>query len=128
AVVQRLQSGFPRRDLCGGGRFERRRQGRLITSPGQGGGPLVNAFSGPSGVLIVSFNAYPPGTGPTSTGGVVRVGAVLVNSSGPADFLIGAGPGLAPEVKIFDFFSLKLVDDFFAYDQAFLGGIFVGGV
>jgi hypothetical protein len=56
----------------------------------------------------------------------LRVAAVDVNGDGKADIVVGQGPGRPPELRVFDAVTLAVVDDFFAYDQAFLGGIFTG--
>jgi hypothetical protein len=55
----------------------------------------------------------------------VLVGFAVFN--GRPAILTGPGRGEAPEVKVFDALSITLVDDFFAYDPSFLGGVFVGG-
>jgi serralysin len=98
-----------------------------------GGGPLVNVFSGPTGTLIQSFNAYPPVAFPLpifGSDGVwqsgLHVAALDVNGDGKADIITGVGPSQRPEVKVFDAVSLAVLDDFFAYDQSYLGGVFVG--
>jgi hypothetical protein len=113
-------------DINGDGRAD------IITSPGVGGGPLVNVFSGPTGALLKSFNAYPPVASPLSIFGSdgiwqsgVRVAAVDVSGDGKADIITGVGPSQRPEVKVFDAVTLALLDDFFAYDPAYLGGVFV---
>jgi hypothetical protein len=105
----------------------------VITSPGVGGGPLINVFSGPTGTLIRSFNAYPPVTSPLSIFGSdsvwqsgLHVAALDVNGDGKADIITGVGPSQRPEVKVFDGATLAVLDDFFAYDPTYLGGVFVG--
>jgi hypothetical protein len=49
-----------------------------------------------------------------------------VNGDGRADVVVGPGPGLPPGVKAFDALSLAVIDDIFAYDQAYLGGVIIG--
>ena len=106
----------------------------VLTGPGLGGGPLVNVFRGPSGALLKSFNAYPPVTGLIGIIGEsgwvsgVRVAALDVNGDGKADLITGPGPGQPPEVKVFDAVTLAVIDDFFAYDMRFSGGLYVAGV
>jgi hypothetical protein len=105
----------------------------VVTTPGLGGGPLVKVFNGPDGSLQQAFNA------PSATGAPLpifgsdligpsglRIAALDVNGDGKADLIIGPGPGQPPEVKVFDAVSLAVLDDFFAYDPAYLGGVFVG--
>ena len=50
--------------------------------------------------------------------------AVAVN--GHADLVIGAGVNGAPEVRVLDALSLQGLDNFFAFDPAWIGGVFVG--
>lgn len=104
----------------------------VIVSPGLGGGPLVQVFSGATGALLRAFNAYPP-TGTligVIDGGVwqsgARVAVLDVNGDGKAEIMTGAGPGQRSEVILFDAVTLAVVDDFFAFDPDFLGGVFVG--
>jgi hypothetical protein len=99
----------------------------ILTTPGQGGGPLVNVFRGPTNTLLVSFNAFPlvlPLSAPTSGW---RAATADANGDGREEVVVGQGPGLPSEVQTYDALSLELVDDFFAYGPSFLGGVFVGG-
>ena len=95
--------------------------------------PRLRVFTA-GGTLTEDFFAYPPGGstnlvpifgGDDAWSSGLHVGTVVVN--GRAEILTGPGPGQRPEVKIFDGLSLALLDDFFAYDRNFLGGVFVGG-
>jgi hypothetical protein len=102
----------------------------VIVTPGLGGGAEVRVFSS-TGSLLRDFYAFPPAAlvpvfGQLPPSGGFRVGAVDV-PGGYADILVGAGPGLPSEVRVLDGMSLAVVDDFFAYDPSFLGGVFVGG-
>jgi hypothetical protein len=92
----------------------------------------VRVFSD-NAVLLRDFVAYQPPVGNlvAVTGddsqwhGGVHVGFTTVN--GHAAIITGPGRGAAPEVKVFDALSITLIDDFFAYDSGFLGGVYVGG-
>jgi hypothetical protein len=107
----------------------------VIVGAGAGGAPEVKVFSGATGSVLLDFFAYPPSTNrtlvpvfgdPTTTvHGGVHVG--FVTFGGQAAILTGPGSGQPPEVKVLDAVSLKALDDFFAYDPAFLGGVFAGG-
>ncbi len=57
----------------------------------------------------------------------MRVGAADVNGDGRADLLTTAGPGTGPIARAFDGASLAVLDNFYAYDYQFQGGVFVGG-
>lgn len=69
--------------------------------------------------------------------GGVRVVLRDVNGDGRLDIITGAGPGSTPWVKVVDSAKMgqrqgqmisdsALLDSFFAYEQEFTGGIFVG--
>ena len=104
--------------------------GDIITGAGQGGGPLVRAFSGKDGSLLLSFLAYAA----TFRGGVT-VAAGDPNGDGRTDIVTGAGPGGGPHVKQYrveanhgtggDPFHVHLELEFFAFDPSFTGGVTV---
>ncbi|HXG09019.1 MAG TPA: hypothetical protein VNK04_04455 [Gemmataceae bacterium] len=102
-------------DVDGDGREE------IITGRGMGG-PLVRVFNGGTATQIVGFRAYGPGF----TGGV-RVGTIDADGDQKADIVTGPGPGLGPNVRIFDGQTLAQLTSFFAFDPVFQGGIFVAG-
>ena len=63
----------------------------------------------------------------TFSGGV-SVAAGLINSDAVYDIVVGAGAGSGPRVKTFDLSNLndiKVINDFFAFDLSFLGGVYV---
>jgi hypothetical protein len=107
----------------------------IIVAPGLGGGPEVKVFDGTSGAPLLDFYAYNPASTPLipvfgDDGGWnsgLHVGAADVTGTGRAAILTGAGPNQPPEVKAIDGLSVQTIDDFFAYDPRFLGGVFVGG-
>src|SRR5581483_11425065 len=92
----------------------------IITGAGAGGGPNVAAFNGPDGSPLTSYFAYDPGF----TGGV-RVAAVDRNGDGRDDIISVAGPGGGPDVRTVDPLTGDQVDDFFAYNVRFRGGLYV---
>jgi hypothetical protein len=101
-------------DVNGDGRAD------VITGAGAGGGPHVKVFSGADGSLLSSFFAYHPGF----TGGV-HVGAGDVNGDGRADVITGAGTGGGPHVRVFQGATPNVLREFFAYNTAFTGGVWV---
>src|SRR5262249_29773772 len=113
-------------DIDGDGRAD------VIVGPDLGGWPEVRVFSD-NGALLRDFVPYQPPLGnlvavagdDSLWRGGVHVGVTTVN--GHAAIITGPGRGEAPEVKVFDALGITLLDDFFAYDPSFLGGVFVGG-
>jgi cyclophilin family peptidyl-prolyl cis-trans isomerase len=95
--------------------------GKADIITGANGAPHVKVFSGADNTQLDSFLAF----NSSSVSGV-RVAAVDANGDGKADLVLGEGPGQAPEIKIMDGVSLAVLDDFFAYDSTYLGGVFVG--
>jgi serralysin len=83
-------------------------------------------ISGATGATLASFFAYDPG----ATVGM-RVAVVDLDGDGKAEIVTAPGAGGAPHVRVFRRNADGTVTDvasFFAYDGAFLGGVFVAGV
>jgi hypothetical protein len=53
------------------------------------------------------------------------VAAVDANADGRAEIVAGEGPGGVPLVRVQDALTLADLDQFFAYDPLFTGGVFV---
>jgi hypothetical protein len=94
--------------------------GLTVVGAGEGGGPHVKAFNARTGELVASFFAYDP----SFTGGV-RVAAGDIDGDGIPDIITGAGVGGFPHIKVFSGKDLSLIASFFAFDQAFAGGVTV---
>ncbi|QGJ71280.1 Hypothetical protein PBC10988_29840 [Planctomycetales bacterium 10988] len=94
----------------------------IITGPGAGGGPHVRAFDATDFSLLQDFFAY----NPAFTGGV-RVGSADINRDGFADIITTTGPGGGPHTQAFSGVDLEILSNYFAYNPAFSGGVFVGG-
>ena len=93
----------------------------IITVAGPGGGPHISAFDGVTGENLFSFFAYDP----SFTGGLyLAVGDV--NGDGVADIITGAGEGGGPHVRVFNGKDHSIIEEFFAYDSTFRGGVRVG--
>ena len=54
----------------------------------------------------------------------VRVAVADVNADGRMEILTGAGTGGGPHFEAFDV-SLSRLENYYAYDRNFLGGVFV---
>jgi len=88
----------------------------IITGIGKGGEPKVKIFDY-QGNMIREFLAY----NQNFTGGV-KVAAGDVSHNGKADIITGAGEGGGPHVRIFEADG-DLINQFFAYNENFRGGI-----
>lgn len=93
----------------------------IMVGAGPGGGPRVTVFSGLNGSILQDFFAFEP----TFTGGV-NLAAGLIDGDSNYDIIIGAGAGGGPRVKVLSGANLSVIQDFFAYDTTFLGGVYVG--
>lgn len=94
----------------------------IITGTGRGGGPRVRVLDGAAlgSTVIRDFFAYEP----NFRGGVL-VAAGDINHDGRDDIITGTGPTGGPRVTVFDALSQSRLDDFFAYDNRFRGGVLV---
>lgn len=93
----------------------------IITGAGAGGGPNVTVYNGADLTLLESFFPY----NPAFIGGV-RVAAVG-SGNGRSAVLTVAGPSGGADVRQFDGTNAQQLDQFFAYDPRFAGGLFVAG-
>jgi len=113
-------------DLNSDGRAE------IVTGAGEGGGPHVKTFQYDANATslgermrsfagtVGSYFAYDP-----AFRGGVRVAAGDGNVDGTPDIVTAAGPGGGPHVRAWSGGSGAVLLDFFAYDPAFRGGVFV---
>jgi hypothetical protein len=104
-------------DVDGDGRAD------IITAPGFGGGPLVKAFSGATGTLLISFNAYDP----AFIGGVY-VSASDLNGDGKAEIITGPGVGGGALVVAFDGTDGSMVRMLNGVTTLATGGVRVAGL
>ena len=98
----------------------------VVIGAGPGGGPRVLAFSGQqlaqSGSLVALANFWAFDVG-VNRG--VFVAAGDYNGDIVSDIVVSAGPGGGPHVKVFNGSGTNLIDNFFAYDINFAGGVVV---
>jgi ELWxxDGT repeat protein len=92
----------------------------IVTGAGPGGGPHVQALSGPNNVALKSFFAYDP-----AFAGGVFVACGRFDNDSKADIAVGAGAGGGPHVQVFGGATNAVLTSFFAYDPAFPGGVHV---
>jgi hypothetical protein len=106
----------------------------VITGPGVGGGPHLRIFDGLRGGILANNFPFPigvPGESPFTGNNLwlsgLRVATSDVDMDNRPDIIVGAGPSLAPAVKILSGADLSEIDHFLAFDPGFLGGVFVSG-
>ena len=99
-------------DVTGDGRAD------IVVGVGNGGGPEIKVYDGPSGQVVRDFFAY----GGEFRGGV-NVGVADIDGDGFADILTGTGVGGGPRVTVFSGKDGSVLKDFFAYDPTFRGGV-----
>jgi len=90
----------------------------IIVGAGAGGAPHVKVFDGVSGAVLYSFYAFDA----AFTGGV-NVAAGDFKPDGHADIVAAAGAGGGPAVSIFDGTNGAVLTRFYAFDEAFTGGV-----
>ena len=94
----------------------------VVTGPGAGGGPHVKVFDAHNNLMLLhSFFAFP-----SSFAGGVRVGYFDFNRDGDVGIIAGTGPGVSPQVKVFDPSTESVIGSFLPYPN-FQGGVFVAG-
>ncbi len=91
----------------------------IITGTDSGVQAEVKVFDSTSLAVLKDFFPFA-----TFTGGA-RVAAGKVTADGVPDIVVGAGVGAGPEVKVFDGMTGAVILDFFAYNPAFTGGVYV---
>ncbi len=96
--------------------------GDIITSPGVGMTSIIEAFSGASGAMIQSFDAY----GGWQGGAYVAAGDL--NGDGIADIITGADAGGGANVKAFNGLNLSVMANFLAASPAYSGGVRVAAI
>jgi hypothetical protein len=96
----------------------------IITTPGPGGGPRVEVFSGVDLSLLANFFAYDPSF---RSGANVAVGDL--DGDGVAEIVTGAAPGGGSHVRSFDIRDGQAeqlagpLGSFFAFGADFTGGV-----
>lgn len=94
----------------------------LATGTGFGGGPRVRTFDLDAGTTVKDdFFAYDL----TFRGGV-NVAVADTDGNGRGELVTGTGPGGGPHVRLLNP-NGSVVREFFAFDPAFRGGVYVGG-
>jgi choice-of-anchor A domain-containing protein len=90
----------------------------VIAATGAGTRGVVRVFNGGTGALVRTFQPFGPGY----TRGVT-VAAADLNGDGFAEVVVGAGPGAAPWVKVFNGATGALTTQFLAFGAANRSGL-----
>ncbi len=85
----------------------------------QGGASVVSLIDPDTGEVIGTAAPFPGFTGQ------IRVVSGDFNNDGKVDIIAAAGPGGGPAVAVLDSQTGEVIEAFFAFDQAFTGGVFV---
>ncbi|QGJ71772.1 Hypothetical protein PBC10988_34810 [Planctomycetales bacterium 10988] len=99
----------------------------VITAPGAGEEPRIKVFNGDSSTgntimgAATNFLAY---TSNITTGLFVASGDV--NDDGLDDIIVAPDAGGGPHVKVFSSDDASLLQNFYAYNAAFVGGVRIG--
>jgi RHS repeat-associated protein len=97
----------------------------LLVGAGKGGGPHVKVFDGQTGAIWANVMAFDP-----DFRGGVSIAAGDFTGDGVSEFVVGAGPGGGPHVKIYSVATGEPIagplGNFFAFDENYRGGIHVG--
>ncbi|OWK47142.1 hypothetical protein FRUB_00841 [Fimbriiglobus ruber] len=90
----------------------------VAVGAGPGSAPLVRVFNYATGVEVFQFLAYEQ----SYTGGVhVAVGDI--NGDGVPDIVTSTGVGGGPRVRVFSGIDGSVLEDFFAYEPTYTGGV-----
>ena len=92
----------------------------IVTGSGIGAGPHIKVFDGITFEEKASYYAFEP----TFTGGI-RVAVGDTNGDGTPDLIVGAQSGGGPRVSVFSGRDNSVLQNFFAFEEAFGGGVFV---
>jgi CSLREA domain-containing protein len=84
-----------------------------------GGSSTVTLYDPVTGAETGTAVPFPGFSGP------VKVASGDFNSDGVADIIAGAGVGGGPAIAILDSQTGQVIEAFFAFDQAFTGGVFI---
>ncbi|MDQ7814664.1 MAG: L,D-transpeptidase family protein [Patescibacteria group bacterium] len=91
----------------------------LVVGAGPGNKPEIKIFDA-SGNQILSFMAYP-----TNFRGGARVAVGDVDGDGQREIIVAPGEGYKSAIRFFDGTGQPKLKEFTAYDDTFLGGVFV---
>jgi parallel beta-helix repeat protein len=94
---------------------------RFAVGTGQGANPIARVYE-PLGTLAFSITPFD-----NSFKGGVRVAMADVNGDAALDLIVGTGPGIATQVKVYDGKTQQLLQTFAPFEATFTGGVYVAG-
>ena len=92
---------------------------RFAVGTGAGASPVANVYE-PNGILAFSVTPFSS----SFTGGV-RVAMADVNGDAALDLIVGTGPGIPTNVKIYDGKTQQVLFTVDPYESSFIGGVYV---
>lgn len=119
--ITAFDAGFRGGVFVGAGDINNDGRDDVIAGAGAGGAPHVLVFNGATSEIIKSIFAFDP-----SFRGGVTVAAGNFSSTARPDIFVGAGPGGAPQVRVFSSQTDAVLQEVLPFDAAFRGGVFVG--
>jgi hypothetical protein len=127
-------TGFKGGVFVAAGYLDGDNRAEIIVGKGFGGNSVIRIFRGTNRSLMASHTTFPTNGGGGGLFGDdnvfkagIRVATADVNGDGRSDIIVAPGRGEQPRVKILNGVNLAQIDLFFADEQNFLGGVYVGG-
>ncbi len=94
----------------------------IVSGTSEGGGPLVKVLDPNNGAVLAQWYAYDP-----NFRGGVFVATGDVDGDGYDEVITAPGRGGGPHVRVWKVIGgLRLINEFFAYDGGFTGGVRLG--
>jgi hypothetical protein len=95
----------------------------FAVAEGQGNAAVAKVLDGKTGKTIASYFPFPG-----AFRGGVTVALADVTGDGRADLIVGSGPGMTTQVKVYDSATRKLVTTCSPFTPSFRGGVTVAGI
>jgi hypothetical protein len=90
----------------------------IIVAQGPGGSNMVRVFNGKDLEKIHEFNAFD-----SQYINGIYIASGDIDGDGRDDIIVGAGEGNAPNIRVISGLDLSILNEFYAYDPNFRGGV-----